>query len=235
MCSANGFLGGGQQNGLTGITSVLAGGFFNKVSASSCSFVGGGSSHCLNTATSVFLGGGASNCISFSSCSFLGGGLSNTICTPYGTIVGGVSNKMCTTTSAYGSVIVGGVGNNTIGGTWTPSTASLTGFVSLLSSDYIFIGGGLQNGVTGSTSSIVGGRNNIVGGACSFIGGGSGNTVNASFSAILAGSGNTISSTGTTSFIVGANITSDRSCGHDVSLMCIHTHLHHICTVVSLY
>ena len=72
-------------------------------------------------------------------------------------------------------------------------------------------------------SSVVGGFCNIAGGACSFIGGGQFNTVFASFSSILAGSGNTITSTGTTSFIVGANITSDRSCTTFVNNLSIKT------------
>jgi hypothetical protein len=131
----------------------------------------------------------------------------------YGTVVGGCRNKnfgkytfigngvcnvICNSISncyTIGTVIVGGIGNNTTGGTWNLATCSFTVDPTQTStSAYSFIGGGFQNRISNgaSFSNIGGGNKNLVDGGYSSIFGGILNTISGSYSGILSGKCNKI-------------------------------------------
>jgi hypothetical protein len=100
-----------------------------------------------------------------------------------GFIGGGNCNFTCNSASgcfAYGAVVVGGVGNNTTGGTWDLATCVFTVAPTACNAGiYSFVGGGFQNRASFCHSAIVGGQNNYVSGNCGFIGGGINNTAGA--------------------------------------------------------
>ena len=107
---------------------------------------------------------------------------------------GGICNNVCNVTSgclAIGAVVVGGVGNNTSGGTWNLTTCSFTVAPTICNAgQYIFLGGGFQNVANGSYSAVVGGRSNNI-------------------------------ATCADTFIVGSCITADRSCATFVNNLSI--------------
>jgi hypothetical protein len=95
---------------------------------------------------------------------FIGGGFCNNTSNNFGTIIGGfknsnrgqysyigngICNQLCNSVSgccALGSVIVGGVGNGTCGGTWNLATCSFTVAPTNFNvGRYSFIGNGFQN------------------------------------------------------------------------------------------
>lgn len=95
---------------------------------------------------------------------FIGGGCCNNTSNNFGTIIGGfknsnqgqysyigngICNQLCNSVSgccALGSVIVGGVGNGTCGGTWNLATCSFTVAPTNFNvGRYSFIGNGFQN------------------------------------------------------------------------------------------
>jgi len=100
-----------------------------------------------------------------------------------GFIGGGNCNAICNTTSgcyAYGAVVVGGVGNNTFGGTWSLASCCFSVAPTICTAgQYSFVGGGFQNKATACFSSVVAGNlNSIIScGVCSYIGGGQGNCI----------------------------------------------------------
>jgi hypothetical protein len=64
---------------------------------------------------------------------------------------------------AYGAVVVGGVGNNSTGGTWNLATCTFSVAPTICNAgQYSFIGGGLQNQSNGDYSAILGGQCNNV-------------------------------------------------------------------------
>src|SRR6185312_2812354 len=124
--AANGFIGGGQCNGVFRDLAAVVGGCQN--SAHSCmSFIGGGGvNNIFIKSDCSFLGGGSLNGIgdssvspvNFATESFLGGGSMNCIDavganTKFGVIGGGQSNKVCAGTNH--SSIFSGKGNTVSG------------------------------------------------------------------------------------------------------------------------
>jgi len=136
--AANGFIGGGQCNGVFRDLAAVVGGCQNSAHScmsfiggggvnnifikSDCSFLGGGSLNGIgdssvspvNFATESFLGGGSMNCIDAVGANtkfgVIGGGQSNTVCagTNHSSIFSGKGN----TVSGSCSAILGGFNNN---------------------------------------------------------------------------------------------------------------------------
>lgn len=174
------FIGSGIANCVTARRSNIVGGRANIVSNSAASIVGG----CLNTASGYysFLGGGYCN-VAAGYSSVVGGGLYNTVHGPQSFLGGGNYNKVCT--GSYSSV-VGGVGNNTSGGTWNGAAFTAAPTVSNMGC-YSFIGGGFQNRAACDYSNVLGGCLNVVCNTQSSILGGSCNTVTGPKSVIVSG------------------------------------------------
>ena len=175
----------------SGTDSIIAGGRCNTMNANNA-VIGGGSGNTANGNYS-FVGGGQCNTASGTT-STVGGGQKNLAQGFQSFIGGGNCNAVCNTLScnAFGSVVVGGVGNNTSGGTFSFASCAFTVAPTILNSGRMsFVGGGKQNTASGClsfvgggqcnsvigadpyNSSIVGGGDNEVSGAYSFIGGGS--------------------------------------------------------------
>jgi hypothetical protein len=179
-------IGGGATNTASSTGSVVVGGAINTSSAP-YAFVGNGRCN-TSSGSYTFTGSGSYN-ITSENYAFIGGGKCNTASGRYSNIVGGFGNSLigcCTRFStisggyanninntiafgSLGSVVVGGVGNNTTGGTWSgcffsvyPTPITNVGKMS-------FIGGGLLNSVSGNYSAILGGVGNVNSCACSFI------------------------------------------------------------------
>jgi len=192
----------------------------NNTSFGSYSAALSGQANCSIGNYSVALGGQC-NC-AIGDYSFIGAGCRNEAQGLNSVIGGGFCNFIRnTTTNPTNSVIVGGVGNNTIGGTFNCNTFSVQPSVTP-SGAYSFIGGGLQNrasgdyvSISGGTlnsalanhSTILGGNRNCTRGGCSTIGGGIDNTTIGGFSTI--GGGRLHTSSGVYNIIAGGcrNIT----------------------------
>jgi hypothetical protein len=171
--------GGGCHYMCYNIGSVIGGGLVNSIVS------------CYNVPNFNVIGGGVGNntcggCWTYQCCfcnlylpycpplsnacyTFIGGGWQNMNNHMYGVIGGGSCNILacCSYTYPVGSVIAGGIGNGTTGGSWgafnvnggwscCPSACNLGCFSS--------IGGGFQNNTTGCYGTIPGGRNNTVSG-----------------------------------------------------------------------
>ena len=199
------FTGGGQQNTTGGSRSFSGSGQCNTTTAN-CGFTGGGQQNTTSGYASFtgagrqnttsgnysFTGGGFCN-ITSGNASFTGGGCRNLSQAVSGFIGGGICNNVCNATSgclAIGSVVVGGIGNNTTGGTWALASCSFTVAPTICNAgQYSFVGGGFQNSAVGNNSGVLGGSSNVASCACSFI--------------------------------VGSNITSDRTCATFVNNLSI--------------
>ena len=217
--------GGGSISG--GVGSVLSGGFLNTVSGTYNSILGGFRNVVCCTAIGSSVIGGICNTAS-ASCSvvvsgfrnsssgigsFTGGGERNIAQGVLSFIGGGEWNNVCNSTSAclaLGSVVVGGVGNNTSGGTWDLATCSFTVAPTICNAgQYSFVGGGFQNRSGGDFSfNGGGGYNNICNttSCCSLgavvVGGVGNNTTGGFFNVInCAFSGQTLCNAGAYSFI----------------------------------
>jgi len=133
----------GQNNCLSfGFQSFIGGGCLNKIN-SACSVIGGGCSiniQCCSGFSTIV--GGENQCTCCAAFSrtinaFIGGGAGHRICSSFGAIVGGGSNR------ASGYAFVGGGSSNTASG-------SYSGVIS-----------GFNNCAIGGCSIVLGGENNI--------------------------------------------------------------------------
>lgn len=104
------FIGSGNGNKASGISSVVVGGSLNSAQTNQ-SFIGGGNSNNISGGTENAIVGGALNTLS-SSYGFIGAGLSNTASSNYSTVSGGQSNTASTNTHA---TVVGGLSNTSSG------------------------------------------------------------------------------------------------------------------------
>ena len=203
------FIGGGFQNRASGCISSLVGGIRNTASGYLSTISGGYTNVASGISSSIL--GGSNNDVS-GLASSISGGVSNRSQGIFGFIGGGVCNNLCHNTSgclALGAVVVGGVGNNTTGGTWDLATCSFTVAPTICNAGrYSFIGAGLQNRATAESSSVINGLCNyscgnystISNGVCnsitnqySFVGSGTCHVLSNTFSAIISGANNTIS------------------------------------------
>jgi len=197
------FIGTGLGNTISGEQSFVATGGITNVSGTysaavsvrigtlsgNYSFIGSGLCNVLSSCQSV-IGSGALNLIS-SDYSFIGTGFCSVICNS-----GGGS-------CALGSVVVGGIGQNTCGGCFLTATCvwcanPLTqnagqfsfiggGFQQRAGGNFSFIGGGRLNNASAAYATVVGGNGNEAQGACSFIGAGLLNFACGAFSTISGG------------------------------------------------
>ena len=172
-------------NSATGSFSAIVGGNNNCIGSgdfeSTFSTIGGGCNNQIKAGSSKsYIGGGAVNHIS-SSCAIIGGGNCNEICSerPFSailggceniidagdktgnpnfaaTLVGGLSNKIC----SYGHSFIGGGANNTISNGYGGTIVG--GSKNCVCCDGGFIGAGNSNSNSGDYSSILGGGNNCV-------------------------------------------------------------------------
>ena len=233
--------GGVSSDIYNGDYSGIVGGVTHKISASTDSFIGGGfdidinnSSHSVavgggdhfindsnwsgliagenNTieSTSIYsiIGGGRDNTLTGALYSAIVGGRDNTLSTDYGGMFGGSGNTMGGSSDT--SVMVGGHGNSLTACDYSVISGgynnTATGF-----SDYIFMGGGLNNAILGGNfgiySTIIGGTRNTMQGETqsSAIIGGRDNYIKDQLfnSAIIGGRDNRISGFSDDSVILG--------------------------------
>jgi len=196
-------IGGGVNHLSSGVTSSISGGNLNTASGNSSS-VGGGISNTASGAGSRTGGGGCNtssgnyssilggNCnITSGLRSTNGGGFKNLNNTIDGFIGGGNCNNVCNSTSgclSYGSVVVGGVGNNTTGGTWTLASCCFTVAPTICNAgQYSFVGGGFQNRATSNNAVVNGGSQNTSSNSNTTIGGGFNNQASGGFATIGGG------------------------------------------------
>jgi hypothetical protein len=189
------FIGAGECNQACSPHSVVAGGLCNCTTAVRASILGGK----FNTGSGCYstISGGYCN-TSSGKYAVVGGGRSNSVAGILGLIGGGLCNIVCNSVSsclAIGSIIAGGIGNNTTGGTFNLPTCQFT--VAPTTCDtgaYTFIGNGFQNRAGANFSSVLNGCLNVItsNGNTSTIGGGVSNLVTNSYSGILSGDSNKI-------------------------------------------
>lgn len=164
-----GFIGGGACSCvINGSYSAITGGQSNILNAN-WSVIGGGVGNYICTQrTGVFSGWGNSGLAEYSA--IVGGSFNCTIGL-HSFIGGGTYNSICNSTSpclSFGAAIVGGVGNNTTGGTWSLATCAFTVAPTVCNAGiYSFVGGGFQNAATGCFSAVLGGQCNVASGAYS--------------------------------------------------------------------
>jgi hypothetical protein len=163
-------------------------------------------SNCCVMGPDSAIASGRSNRI-VQSTSFIGGGCCNTIATFRGVIGGGECNILAGSCSTIG----GGSSN--------------------LSQQRAFVGGGNNNSANNFATAVVGGSHNTGSSPCSFVGGGECNVAHGYYTSVVGGINNTmcVSGVATTgrsailggenncithhcSFIIGANLTSDKDC-----------------------
>ena len=149
----------------SGYASSVGGGLANGASASYAT-VSGGYGHGAFAVYST-ISGGKYNATS-ALWSTVSGGYANLVSVISGFVGGGYFNKVCNSASpcsSYGAVVVGGVGNNTTGGTWSLASCCFTVNPTICNAgQYSFIGGGFQNRATGTGSAISGGDTNTASG-----------------------------------------------------------------------
>ena len=139
---------------------------------------------------SVVLGGDKN--IAQATNSFVGGGRCNNVCNS-------VSEN-----NGFGSVVVGGVGNNTIGGTYNFTSNCFSVAPTICNSGArTFIGGGFQNKTSANSSAVVGGYQNTASAIYTFIGGGAVNNATTSYATV--GGGFCNNALGNGSFVGGGN------------------------------
>ncbi len=199
---ANGcVIGGGQNNVLTGLFSVIGGGQGNNVGGNTGSFIGGGVNADMDGDFGVICGGFSNNVEVLQSFAFVGGGQDNTI---------GIVNADSVILPGANSAIVGGIDNQIVtgnqcflGGGNTNSITSAGGAGAISNAT---IAGGVNNNITNSLTAeglpgdvddafIGGGSGNKIEvlGKSGVIGGGTSNTVSAQFASVLGGHLNTAS------------------------------------------
>lgn len=184
---------------------TISNGYFNQINSNCYNYglITNGLSNCVTSSIGggfQVVGGCANLGVGYAS--FIGNGICNNI-------YDASNNPTCNITS----VIVGGVGNNTIGGTWNEGSFAFTSNPTITSGGkYTFIGGGLQNVSKSCFSNIGGGQSNCVYNCFSIIGGGKSNCIDASgevslsYSTILGGDTNVITNLSNYSFIGGGSV-----------------------------
>ena len=162
------------------------------------------------------------NCCVISSYSTIAGGRLNRTVQSYSFIGGGC----CNTVSTFKGVIGGGECNVVVG-----SCSTIGGGSSNCAQQRAFVGGGNNNSANNLGAAVVGGSHNTGSSPCSFVGGGECNVALGYYTSVVGGINNTmcivgVSSTGRSailggenncithhcSFIIGANLTSDKDC-----------------------
>ncbi len=178
----NSTIGGGRDNSVLSVRSVVAGGFTNTITSGESSVISGGASNTVNVAATgiAFIGGGTLNSITGAG-SVIGGGRSNTVTGTDSVIVGGNSNSTGSSTQSF---IGGGFSNaafnnySVICGGYDNTSVGTSGFVG---------GGESNNHSAGSYATLVGGQSNYINGDWATLAGGYLNQINASFGSIGGG------------------------------------------------
>ncbi|MBL6765749.1 MAG: tail fiber domain-containing protein, partial [Verrucomicrobiae bacterium] len=181
-----------------GAPNILMGAQINSIGSGvfGATISGGGAADFMNE-------GSASNIVN-ANYSTIGGGVGNLIdVNGYaGTIGGGVDNTV--NTNADRSVISGGTGNEIARDTYAGSVGGGSGNSLGTDTDYSTIAGGSGNNASSQYVAIGGGQNNTVSGLNGFVGGGVGNnlTGSADYSGVASGNNNDITG-GKYSFVGG--------------------------------
>ncbi len=197
------FIGGGSQNHIFSIASVISGGVQNLINPlSDCSFVSGGQRNYVGISAAIGtglgvsysgIGGGFQNCFDDTTAAItysgIFGGHRNIVAGNGSFLGGGDTNKIISSMGLVNCSVIAGGWNNTI----TDN--------GVQTADMAFIGGGVEHNARGSRSIIVGGRCNIAGDLYSTVVGGSQNTANGQFSFIGNGDTNVINAAAQGSFI----------------------------------
>ncbi len=187
---------------------------------------GGGSAdyspYQTGSSDSVILPKEGNNCCVMSSFSTIAGGRLNRIVQGDSFIGGG----NCNTIATFKGVIGGGECNITAG-----SCSTIGGGSSNCAQQRAFVGGGNNNSANNLGAAVVGGSHNTGSSPCSFVGGGECNVAYGYYTSVVGGINNTMCASGGTttgrsailggenncithhcSFIIGANLTSDKDC-----------------------
>lgn len=197
------FIGGGYYNTNTGGGSVIGGGQYNTAIgqqgfgsgiSGGYTTVGGGYGNTANCNT-LFggystVGGGQFNTAD-NDFSTVGGGYLNTDISFYSTIGGGFDNTVFGAGAFIGG---GGTDGTTFSGNMNAGNAATIGggLDNQIQSgaDYVFLGGGASNNVSGAGSVIGGGVDNTNSGRWATVGGGFNNKASGDYSTVPGGSGN---------------------------------------------
>jgi hypothetical protein len=191
----NNFIGGGGANVVTGTSSATLGGQSNQNSGQYSAILGG-TSNILSGYNSTISGGYGNTNSGYTS--FIGNGQKLLTNARYSFVGAGNCNAICNSTCgnlAGLSVVVGGVGNNTSGGTWNTSNFNFDSSPTICNAgQYSFIGGGFQNRASACSSSVTAGFNNVNCGAFSHIANGCSNNISPTVchSSIVGGFSNVI-------------------------------------------
>jgi hypothetical protein len=189
----NATISGGSNNSATDTGTTIGGGAGNYV-AGNYSVVAGGESNCALgncfVTKHITIGGGGYNTASGSHTT-ISGGCKNIAGSRLTTIGGGLCNFACNATpnNATGAV-ANGIGANTSGGSWSPSSAEFYGSPTVFNAGCSStVSGGFQNVASGNFSSVAGGRCNTASGVYSVVGGGACNSACA-YSTVVGGINN---------------------------------------------
>ncbi len=145
---------------------TITGGYGNRITGSSSSTIGGGANQRICNSQDSFIGSGCQNSLSQSYRTFIGGGIGNAICSnsTYAGIASGGNNFVC---KAFHSFVGGGNSN------WIRPYLCSAGYSAIVggSQNKIyarcgchFIGGGRDNRIGNSSSSVIVCNAGIVGG-----------------------------------------------------------------------
>lgn len=210
-CIINGslsFIANGNFNTITDGENNIINGDNNLISGS-VSTILNGYSNIVSCDYSIVINGG---CNTVSGCySLTGSGYYNFNQSSYNFIGSGIWNNLCSSISnncAFYSVIVGGVGNNTSGGTFS-ATYATSNPTRTNTGRFSFIGNGFQNRTSCCFASVLNGGCNTASARYSFIGNGLCNTSASDYGVIVGGSFNQANGFG--SFVGSGNC--NISCG----------------------
>ena len=201
ISGSNSFIGGGVSNIITGSCHVILGGCCNKILGSTFSLMGVGTFNTGSGIRAVILAGSRNN--------IAGGGRLE-----HNTIVSGFKNEIA---SSGSGILQTGSYNTIVGGTCNIISGS-SNFIGSGNLNFVrgrcdFIGGGQFNKTVGGMLNVIGGGSRNTGSGChGFIGGGRNNEICKAgcLGGILGGEQNTLGNC--ESFIIGANLTSDKAC-----------------------
>ena len=200
--ACNATIAGGYQNTMSGEYGVIGGGSNNVIISGACrSVIGGGGNNTASGYRSV-IAGGFSNTTS-AVAAFIGGGFINSASGYYSTVSGGY----CNSASGRCATVGGGYCNSAS----DQDSTVAGGCQNTASGLYATVGGGYLNVASGTSSTVGGGQNNSANSNWTTIGGGNSNTVSGDYSGIFGGANNSITGYSKT-FIVGSDITADRTC-----------------------
>jgi hypothetical protein len=196
---SNSFIGGGEDNTVSGTSSAGGAGENNQV-LGDFSFIAGGRFNIIRDDYSSILGGESNEILTGATYSFIGAGDTNTIASTYSNIGAGRHNSIGVNSTR--STIGGGGLNHIIN---SPSSSIMAGIRDTITGgSYNHIGAGDNNKISSANLSVIyaGERNEIQAGNSNAIGSGEDNIItDGEYSVIVGGEDNTLN--GDYSIIIG--------------------------------